>query len=50
MLVQQGIAYTTDKKEWITRALKLLPRLEVNENEYPWKFIKAIQEYLLDVN
>ncbi|MEH2063652.1 MAG: ATP-binding protein [Nostoc sp.] len=50
MLVQQGIAYTTDKKGWITRALQLLPRLEVNDNEYPWRFVKAIQKHLVGVN
>ncbi|MGM3304388.1 hypothetical protein ACSQ6I_00100 [Anabaena sp. WFMT] len=50
MLVQQGIPYTTDKKGWITSALNLLPRLEVNENEYPWKFIKAIQDHIAGLN
>lgn len=48
MLTQQGIPYTTDKRGWITQALQLLYRLEVNETEYPWKFIKAIQNYLVD--
>lgn len=47
MLVQQGIHYTTDKRAWIARALSLLPRLVVNDGEYPWRFIKSIQEYLL---
>lgn len=48
MLTLQGIAYTAeDKRLWITKALSLLPRLEVNDNEYPWKFIKAVQEYLM---
>ena len=47
MLKQQGIQYTTDKRAWITQALQLLPKLEVNDNEYPWLFIKEIQNYLL---
>lgn len=49
MLANQGITYTTDKRAWITQALLLLPRLEVNDQEDPWKFIKAFQEYLVDM-
>ncbi|QMS88214.1 hypothetical protein HUN01_11640 [Nostoc edaphicum CCNP1411] len=49
MLTQQGIQYTTDKRGWITQALQLLSRLEVNETEYPWRFIKAIQEHLVGI-
>jgi predicted ATPase len=49
MLTHRGLAYTTDKRGWITSALKLLPGLEVDDNEYPWKFIKSIQEYLTGV-
>ncbi|MHC5744859.1 MAG: hypothetical protein ACYTXT_23755 [Nostoc sp.] len=47
MLTHRGIPYTTDKRGWITKALLMLPGLEVNDNEYPWKFIKDIQEYLM---
>ncbi|WP_375512444.1 ATP-dependent endonuclease [uncultured Nostoc sp.] len=47
MLTHRGIPYTTDKRGWITKALLMLPGLEVNDNEYPWKFIKEIQEYLM---
>lgn len=47
MLAHRGIPYTTDKRGWITNALSMLPRLEVDDNEYPWKFIKEIQEYLI---
>ncbi|QSJ17670.1 ATP-binding protein [Nostoc sp. UHCC 0702] len=48
MLTHAGLAYnTTDKRLWITKALSMLPRLEVNDNEYPWKFIKEIQDYLM---
>jgi hypothetical protein len=47
MLTHCGIPYTTDKRGWITRALRLLPKLEVNDDEYPWQFIKGIQEYLI---
>jgi hypothetical protein len=47
MLIHRGIPYTKDKRGWITRALLLLPGLEVNDNEYPWQFIKEVQEYLI---
>jgi predicted ATPase len=49
MLAHLGIPYTTDKRGWITKALSLLPALEVNDGEYPWQFIKSIHEYILDV-
>lgn len=49
MLTPLGIDYTTDKRGWIARALALLPALEVNDNEYPWKFVKSIQEYLAGI-
>ena len=49
MLTHRGIPYMTDKREWITRALSLLPGLEVNDSEAPWQFIKAIQEYLVGI-
>jgi hypothetical protein len=49
MLAHRGIPYTTDKRGWITKALSLLPALEVNDKEYPWQFIKSIHEYIMDV-
>jgi predicted ATPase len=47
MLAEYGIAPTTDKRGWITQALQLLPNLEVNDDKYPWKFVKAIHDQLL---
>jgi ABC-type multidrug transport system ATPase subunit len=47
MLAEYGIAPTTDKRGWITQALQLLPNLEVNDEKYPWKFVKAIHDQLL---
>jgi predicted ATPase len=47
MLPHRGLPYTTDKRAWISSALKLLPGLEVNDREYPWQFIKKIHEYLI---
>ncbi|MEP6516897.1 ATP-dependent nuclease [Microcoleus vaginatus] len=47
MLAHCGIPYTTDKRGWIITALRLLPKLEVNDEEDPWQFIKGIQEYLI---
>jgi predicted ATPase len=42
MLTEYGIPATTNKRGWITQALQLLPGLEVNDEKYPWKFIKVI--------
>lgn len=47
MLAEYAIAPTTDKRGWITQALQLLPNLEVNDDKYPWKFVKAIHNQLL---
>ncbi len=46
MLVHRGLPYTTDKRDWITRALSLLPALVVDDEEQPWLFIKSIQDYI----
>ncbi|MBU7585223.1 MAG: AAA family ATPase [Nostoc sp. TH1S01] len=47
MMTQQGIPYTkNNKKGWIKKALQKLPKTHVNETEYPWQFIKQIQEHL----
>ena len=46
MLIGYGIPWTTDKKDWITRSLKLVPEIDPNDEKYPWKFLKAIQEYI----
>ena len=48
MLTDQGISCTEDKREWIRKALLLLPNLEVNDNKYPWKFVKEVQKYFID--
>jgi ABC-type transporter Mla maintaining outer membrane lipid asymmetry ATPase subunit MlaF len=49
MLTNLGITHSTDKRAWIIKALSLLPALEVNDNEYPWRFIKAFQQYLVGI-
>ena len=46
MLVDFGIAYTSDKRCWIQQALKTLPNIEVKDSLIVWKFIKDIQNYL----
>ena len=46
MLVDFGIAYTSDKRSWIQQALKTLPNIEVKDSLVVWKFIKDIQNYL----
>lgn len=45
MMTSMMIPYTTDKRGWIKQALPLLAKLNVNDDEHPWKFIKAIEEY-----
>jgi len=46
MLVDYGINPTTDKKGWITQALKLIASLEVDDLKNPWKFLKSVHEHL----
>lgn len=46
MLQEYGIDYTNDKRGWITKALQLLPGLEVNIEKMPWMFIKKIHKQL----
>jgi hypothetical protein len=46
MLTEYGIEYTSDKRAWIIRALQLLPELQVNDEKYPWKFMKTLHEQL----
>jgi hypothetical protein len=46
MLTEYGIPWTPDKREWITRALKLVPEIAPNDDKYPWKFLKAIHEHI----
>jgi hypothetical protein len=46
MLTDYGFPYTTDKRGWILKALQLVPNLIVNDEEHPWKFIKAIHEHI----
>jgi hypothetical protein len=46
-LAEYGIHWTNDKRDWIVRALTLLPSLEVDASKHPWKFIEAIHKYLL---
>lgn len=41
-LVDFGIPYMTDKREWIIRALKAINSLEVNEDKEFWRFIRRI--------
>ncbi len=47
MLVQHGIDYTNEKKDWFARAMRALRSLEANSSEYPWKLIDAVHDYML---
>jgi hypothetical protein len=44
MLIEYGIERTTDKRAWITRALRLIPSIEADDVKNPWKFAKSINE------
>lgn len=46
MLVDYGIQRTTNKREWIGRALALVRGLEVDISKQPWKIISEIHKYL----
>lgn len=46
MLVDYGIDRTTDKRAWISRALKLIAGLESDDSKYPWKFVRSVNENL----
>jgi hypothetical protein len=46
MLIEYGVPYTTDKRGWIVQALKLLPYIEIEDEKYPWRFVKSIHEQL----
>ena len=46
MLADYGIDSTTDKRAWITQALKLIPSLEVDDEKYPWKLMASIHQVL----
>jgi hypothetical protein len=45
MLIEYGILHTTDKRSWIKQALQLIASLEVNDEKFPWKFVKRIHEH-----
>ena len=47
MLNDCGIAWASDKRQWITQARRVLPNLSVDERKYPWRFIKSIHENLV---
>jgi len=46
MLVDYGFEHTTNKRDWIRRALQLVPRLEVDLERNPWKFAQRVFKHL----
>jgi hypothetical protein len=46
MLAEYGIEHTTNKKEWIQRALQLVPGLEIDLSRNPWRFAQRIADIL----
>jgi hypothetical protein len=46
MLVDYEIPRTSNKREWIGRALALVKALEVDVTKQPWKIVSEIHKYL----
>ena len=46
MLADYGIEHTTNKRDWIRRALQLVPNLTVDLERNPWKFARKISGQL----
>jgi len=46
-LSEYGVEWQADKRAWITRALQLVPGLEVNSEKQPWKLISDTHHQLL---
>ena len=49
MLVDYGIQSTTDKRAWITQALRLIGNLEIDDAKYPWRLVAEIHKRLFGV-
>jgi hypothetical protein len=47
-LEEHGIDFTTDKRKWITTALRLLPSLIVEDTKKPWAFMKNLHDYITE--
>jgi hypothetical protein len=45
-LSEYGVEWQADKRAWITRALQLVPNLEVNLERQPWKFVSDVHKHL----
>jgi predicted ATPase/DNA-binding transcriptional MerR regulator len=45
-LADLGIPWTTDKKGWIAKALKLIPSLQPDDSKSPWNFLKKVHDHL----
>jgi predicted ATPase/antitoxin component of RelBE/YafQ-DinJ toxin-antitoxin module len=47
-LADQGIDWTSDKRAWIVRALRLMANLQPDDSKMPWQFLRQIHNYLKD--
>jgi hypothetical protein len=47
MLVDVGMPYSTNKREWIQAALKLVQNIEIDDKKNPGRFVSRICQYLL---
>lgn len=44
--MSEYIEYSTDKRAWFERAMKLVPNLLVEDQKYPWKLLKDLHRIL----
>jgi len=45
-LSELGIKWESNKREWMTKALTLIPNLAVEPPKQPWKLVSEIHDYL----
>ncbi|PWU13604.1 MAG: hypothetical protein C5B50_18935 [Verrucomicrobia bacterium] len=45
-LSDYGVHWEADKRAWITRAVQLVPNLEVNLDKQPWRLISDVHDHL----
>ncbi len=47
-LTEHGLNYSTDKQEWVRRALMMVSGLHAKVDQPPWKVMKAVDDFLGD--
>ncbi len=49
-LTDCGVPYTTDKKQWISSAMTMLPNLNINQDLKIWKLTRRIHFFMTGEN